>query len=92
MSFLKKLAERTQAVVAAGAQAAAERFDELKVESSVREERYDICKSCPHFVEVTSTCKKCGCFMAAKTYLSSAECPVGKWTKITIIANESSST
>jgi len=92
MSFLKKLAERTQAVAAAAANAAAERLEELKVEDSIREERYDICKKCPHYVEVTTTCKKCGCFMAAKTYLSSAECPVGKWTKITIIANESSST
>jgi hypothetical protein len=44
--------------------------------------RYDICKSCEHFVSATTQCLKCGCFMKAKTYLPFAECPAGKWGKI----------
>jgi hypothetical protein len=43
--------------------------------------RLDTCHSCEHFISLTSQCKKCGCVMKAKTYLASAECPVGKWGK-----------
>jgi hypothetical protein len=43
--------------------------------------RLDICMSCEHFISLTSQCKKCGCFMKAKTRLPNAECPVGKWGK-----------
>lgn len=41
--------------------------------------RYEICKVCPEFITLTKQCKKCGCFMAAKTRLESAACPIGKW-------------
>lgn len=41
--------------------------------------RLDICKACPELVKVTTTCKKCGCFMAVKTKLQGAACPIGKW-------------
>lgn len=41
--------------------------------------RYNICKGCEHFISKTTTCKKCGCFMIAKTKLKNARCPVGKW-------------
>lgn len=43
------------------------------------ESRYDICKSCPELIQLTKTCKKCGCFMAAKTKLQDATCPLNKW-------------
>lgn len=43
------------------------------------EERYSICKECPELIKLTSQCKKCGCFMAAKTKLEKATCPLGKW-------------
>jgi hypothetical protein len=43
------------------------------------EERYSICKSCPELFEMTKQCKKCGCFMAIKTKLKDASCPIGKW-------------
>jgi hypothetical protein len=39
------------------------------------------CKSCPEFIASTSQCKRCGCFMSAKTRLKHATCPIGKWTK-----------
>lgn len=41
--------------------------------------RYSICKSCPELIKLTTQCKKCGCFMAAKTKLQKATCPIGKW-------------
>lgn len=41
--------------------------------------RYEICKSCPDLTEITKQCKHCGCFMAVKTKLNDAKCPLGKW-------------
>lgn len=41
--------------------------------------RYSVCQSCPELVSLTKQCKKCGCFMAAKTKLAHATCPLGKW-------------
>lgn len=43
------------------------------------EERFNICLSCPELIKLTKQCKKCGCFMAAKTKLEAAVCPIGKW-------------
>jgi hypothetical protein len=42
-------------------------------------DRFEICKACPELISLTSQCKKCGCFMAAKTKLEKATCPIGKW-------------
>lgn len=50
-----------------------------KAESSEAEQRYSICNSCPELIKLTKQCKKCGCFMAAKTKLENATCPLGKW-------------
>lgn len=62
------------------------RLKQLKQDATLSEEerniRYDMCKSCEHLIQLTNQCKKCGCFMAAKTYLPFAECPIGKWTKV----------
>jgi hypothetical protein len=41
--------------------------------------RFDICKSCPELIKLTSQCKKCGCLMHLKTKLEKATCPIGKW-------------
>jgi hypothetical protein len=49
------------------------------VEENVAEERFFTCKSCPELIKLTTQCKKCGCFMAAKTKLKQATCPIGKW-------------
>lgn len=48
-------------------------------EESLSNERYNICKSCPELIKLTKQCKKCGCFMAVKTKLQLATCPLGKW-------------
>jgi len=44
--------------------------------------RLDICASCDRLFKPTYTCKECGCFMKIKTSLKSAECPLGKWGKV----------
>jgi len=48
-------------------------------ESDVSEKRFSICQSCPELIKLTSTCKKCGCFMKMKTKLLHATCPLEKW-------------
>jgi hypothetical protein len=50
-----------------------------RAQEQVAKERFNICKGCDHFVKLTKQCIKCGCFMAAKTKLPKAACPVGKW-------------
>jgi hypothetical protein len=67
------------------AKKAAAELEQLKLDETQRNERYDICKGCEHFFSPTTNCKLCGCFMAAKTYLPGSECPMKKWTKISII-------
>jgi len=43
------------------------------------DERYEICKSCDWFRSSIRQCKKCGCFMFAKTKILNAKCPIRKW-------------
>lgn len=45
----------------------------------ISEERLNICAGCEHLYKPTKTCKKCGCFMEAKTKLFRAKCPIDKW-------------
>ena len=55
-----------------------------KVSKEVREERYDICKACPHFIEKSKRCSECGCFMQAKTWIKADPkrlCPLQKWAR-----------
>jgi hypothetical protein len=49
------------------------------VEDQEANERMTICLTCPELAKKTKVCKKCGCFMAAKTKLEDAKCPLGKW-------------
>lgn len=50
-----------------------------KVETEIAGARFEICLSCPELIQLTKTCKKCGCFMEAKTRLPHASCPIHKW-------------
>ena len=43
------------------------------------DERYQTCLDCEELVPVTHQCRKCGCFMRAKTKLLHAVCPLAKW-------------
>jgi Rieske Fe-S protein len=49
------------------------------VEEAEATKRYDTCKACPEFIDLTKQCKQCGCVMPLKTKLSRATCPIGKW-------------
>lgn len=71
MSFTSKLKQRLGQMQEAAAH--------LLADEELQNSRLDICKACPHFLELTSQCKKCGCFMNAKTKIRSAKCPIGKW-------------
>ena len=52
------------------------------VPAEISDERLNICKSCEEFEHTLSRCKKCGCFMIAKTKVARAKCPIGKWQPI----------
>jgi hypothetical protein len=52
------------------------------VEQQIQQTRMSTCQSCEDFNAKTTQCKKCGCFMSAKTRLKTASCPVGKWGKV----------
>ena len=41
--------------------------------------RYDICKSCDRFNNLTKQCKECNCFMPMKCKISNLPCPLGYW-------------
>ncbi len=50
-----------------------------RVADEVQKERMSICNDCPFLMKISKTCRKCGCFMTAKTTLPNAFCPIGKW-------------
>jgi len=54
-------------------------FMQEHVDDQEQEARYAICQECPSFINLTKQCKKCGCFMVAKTAIKDATCPDNKW-------------
>ncbi len=55
-----------------------------KVSEEIRNQRYEVCKTCPHFIEDSKRCSECGCFMEAKTWVAGDPknlCPKNKWVK-----------
>lgn len=54
-------------------------IETIKIDEETRNERFNMCISCEHLFKLTNTCKKCGCFMTAKTWLKNASCPIKKW-------------
>ena len=55
-----------------------------KVSSEIRKERFATCLACPHFVQDSSRCSLCGCYMKAKTWVDGppqALCPAKKWSR-----------
>ena len=47
------------------------------VPEEIKQERLDICMSCPSWKNYR--CMECGCQMRVKTTLTSSRCPKGKW-------------
>jgi len=50
------------------------------VSETTKLQRLDVCYSCNEFNKTLKTCKKCHCYMPAKTMFASASCPENKWT------------
>ena len=48
-------------------------------DSATSDSRFDTCKQCDRLSEHTYQCAECGCFMALKTKLAAAKCPLHKW-------------
>jgi hypothetical protein len=44
-----------------------------------RDKRHAVCKACDEYRSTLGQCKKCGCFMALKTWIGTSECPLKKW-------------
>jgi rRNA maturation protein Nop10 len=60
-----------------------------RVSAHAERVRMDVCKGCPKFT-ITGQCRACGCFMAAKTKLPNAYCPIGKWGIVNVPIKEQS--
>ena len=50
-----------------------------RADEALADKRYSICQACPELIKLTKQCKKCNCFMAKKTKLLNAKCPLSKW-------------
>ena len=53
--------------------------DLLIQDQAVVDQRMSLCEECPELLQITHQCRQCGCYMPAKTKLSNASCPMGKW-------------
>jgi hypothetical protein len=51
----------------------------LNVSNDDANRRKNICEGCEFYQKTSQRCTKCGCFMAVKTYIKAAVCPIGKW-------------
>jgi hypothetical protein len=45
----------------------------------VANRRLKICNSCPYLLRRTRNCRKCACFVDAKTKYADQRCKLGKW-------------
>lgn len=79
MSFSEKLRARINIVKEEAEQQTKNLIELVKVEEYVRTDRLNICLSCEHLFKPTENCKKCGCFVQAKTWLKQSKCPIKKW-------------
>lgn len=75
MSFIDKLKTRVEHVKTG----IAEGLAEFTVPEEEQKARMVICIACPSLIQLTKTCKECGCFMTAKSRLKDVECPLKKW-------------
>jgi hypothetical protein len=50
----------------------------ILAEVKIVDDRIKECNSCEHLSSLRA-CKKCGCFVDAKTKLKFTSCPIGKW-------------
>lgn len=53
-----------------------------RVDDEIQKARMDACNNCEFLFKLSKQCRKCGCFMEAKTTLPHAYCPIGKWDAV----------
>ena len=59
-----------------------DRFSHILLkDQDIIDKRVAICNDCEFLVKATGNCKKCGCFIKAKTKVATVACPIGKWDK-----------
>lgn len=80
-TFAEKMKARAEAVKAS-ALAIKEEITAIAAPEDVRETRMSICESCEFLFTPTMQCKKCGCFVKAKTAVAMFSCPLNKWIAI----------
>jgi hypothetical protein len=51
----------------------------VNLQAEEANKRKAICNGCEFYNKHQERCTKCGCYMAIKTYLRAATCPLGKW-------------
>ncbi len=73
--FIKKLKEKSKEIQVKTSDV----ISTLKIDEETRNTRLDLCLSCEYLFKPTQNCKKCGCFVQAKTWLTNSSCPVKKW-------------
>lgn len=87
MSFLDKLKERIESAKSA-TMATRNSLVDLIVTDEIKAERMAICNSCENLFEPTMQCRKCGCFVKAKTSIAPFKCPIGKWSAVIVDENK----
>lgn len=55
------------------------RGDRLIVSGRTAQKRRGLCNKCFWRDPQTNQCRKCSCFLALKTELTTESCPLGKW-------------
>ena len=59
-----------------------------RVPKDVQKERLQLCLDCDK--KILGACSVCWCPLAAKSWIASESCPIGKWTSYTIPPSGSS--
>lgn len=49
------------------------------VDEEIFNSRLDICTACPLYLQDSSRCTQCGCYMKNKAMFKKMSCPIGKW-------------
>jgi Family of unknown function (DUF6171) len=62
---------RTVAAVATG--------QAVKVTQEEHDRRYSVCLECPELDKEQNRCRRCGCALALKPWLTRESCPLEKW-------------